>query len=191
MKKTGFTIAEIVITLSIISVAAVLSMSAITNIVPDKYKVKVLNSYAKLGNAINSIFNNEEWYHPQTILGTACHGLECVTTPDAKLKELLGINGTSGPDNSTWTFTPLAAGGYTLTIDMDASKAGSTVFAANTNIKDVDSFIFNIDNSGAITPGDALTEAYLKNPLNINDKKADVNAAKTYLNKYSAKDDEQ
>lgn len=187
MKKTGFTIAEIVITLSIISVAAVLSMSAITNIVPDKYKVKVLNSYAKLGNAINSIFNNEEWYYPQA----ACHGLECVTDPDVKLKELLGIDGTSGPDNSTWTFTSLAAGGYTLTIDMDASKAGSTVFSANTNIKDVDSFIFNIDNSGAITPGDALTEAYLKNPLNINDKKADVNAAKTYLNKYSAKGDEQ
>ena len=43
---------------------------------------------------------------------------------------------------------------------------------------DVD-FIFKIDVYGNVKAGDALTEAYLKNPKKMNDKKADFAKAKS------------
>ena len=48
MKKSGFTMAELLITLTIIGVTAALVIPAVMKMSPDKYKVRVLNIYNDL-----------------------------------------------------------------------------------------------------------------------------------------------
>ncbi len=154
MKKSGFTLAELVVTLSIIGILAALVAPALTKLVPDKNKAVVLKYYALIGNAVNDILNDESLYHPYTayrIVGNEtqyfltidgtneCAGLSCVSqNVSGELSKRIGNNITiSGDSNS----------GYTLTV-------GTSVF--------------NLDKYGTVTAGDAVTKAYLKDPLNLN-----------------------
>ena len=57
MKKTGFTLSELVITLAIIGVAAALVLPQVMNMAPDKYKVRVLNIYNDLYAATENLLN--------------------------------------------------------------------------------------------------------------------------------------
>lgn len=75
MKKFGFTLAEILITLGIIGVIAAVTANAVKNIVPDKDKVAVLKTYKMIIDANQAILENKR------IIASGedgCDGLECL-----------------------------------------------------------------------------------------------------------------
>lgn len=192
MKKSGFTLAELIVTLSIIGILATLVAPALTNLVPDKNKAIVLRYYSTINNTINDIFNDEKIYHPYTgykISGTetvyfttkdgttACEGISCVSGnfPEIFIQKM----GSNDPQTRI-TLTVDTDSGYTFTIDTDTNKSGSKFSGS---MKNVDTFVLKMDKYGKLSAGDALTDAYLKNPLNLNDRKTDLATAKRNLSK--------
>ncbi len=206
MKKIGFTLAELIITLSIIGVAAALIAPTLSNLMPDRNKVKVLEYYAQIGNAIEDILNDDELYRPRTCLDLAeneyyftvfedrcenlnktqheCKGVTCfVPTEDdpdfaTALKNRLSIDEDNlKTDGSRWTLSEWDedTNTYTLSIDIDSQKDSKEYSGDDT--KDINTFVFLIDEYGNITGGDPLTQAYLRNPLNMNDRKVDFEKA--------------
>ena len=82
MKKFGFTLAELLVSLTVIAIAATMMASLSGNLMPDKNKVKVLKFHSAISNALESMFNNENLYNPgQRIEGNqvvaSCEGVEC------------------------------------------------------------------------------------------------------------------
>lgn len=63
MKKSGFTMAELIISLTIIGVSAALVLPQIMNMAPDKYKMRVLNAYNDLYAATENILNVNRGYY--------------------------------------------------------------------------------------------------------------------------------
>lgn len=193
MKQSGFTLAELVITLSIVAVAAILFAPVLGNVVPDKYKVKVLKYVALMENTTTVIMSDnfkQEYNYDKDLeeMVPSCDGLKCVKKFEKEFKDRLGIEqDMTGPENTSWTITQLSNGDYEITIDMDDSKTGC-VYSSSCKPKDVDTFKFILNNNGSIVPNDALTAAYIKNPFNINDRKADLESAKLMLDKYPVKD---
>lgn len=189
MKKSGFTLAELIITLSIIGIAAALAGPALTKLVPDRNKVTVLRYNALIGNAVNEIYNDERVYQPFTSSRIAGDGVEYFISKDG-VNECKGLSCAIGDipslllerigndESATITIEADATtGGYKLTLDTNPKKDGKTF--SNT-LKGVDTFIFKMDEYGRISAGDALTEAYMKNPLVLNDQKNDLASAKKY-----------
>lgn len=181
MKKSGFTLAELVITLSIVGIAAALVAPALSNLVPDKNKVRVLKYHAMIGNTIDELYNTE--YNENTGRGYrapytqqdgtfSCEGLACIIGFDAMFRERVA----NISDGSSWTMAGDANNGYTITINIDSNKPAKTFTAADT--KKINTHVFGIDKYGDVTGNDPLTRAYLSNPLNMNDRKADYEAAK-------------
>lgn len=66
---------------------------------------------------------------------------------------------------------------YLFTIDLDDKGANCSY---SSTCKKPDTFKFKVDENGAVTAGDALTDAYLTN-MTKNDRKADKELAKKYL----------
>ena len=95
MKKYGFTLAEVLISLGIVGIATALVIPLTNQIRPDKYKTKVLNYYAAISKATNSLLDNYAIYYPITTDGSAmyiiaddgssitpgCIGLRCNQQP--------------------------------------------------------------------------------------------------------------
>ena len=67
MKKRGFTLAEILITLGIIAVASAILAPAIMNMRPDRYKFKVLECYKVINDATEAMLSNPEIYYRKPI----------------------------------------------------------------------------------------------------------------------------
>ena len=67
MKKQGFTLPELLITLAIIGVAAALLSPVFSNIIPDKNKVMILKKFNAIQNINNEILNNKEMYYSKAV----------------------------------------------------------------------------------------------------------------------------
>ena len=65
MKKLGFTLAEIMVALTIVGIIAAVAGPAVTNIAPDKNKVIYLDYYNKLGDTIQKALADQELYNRQ------------------------------------------------------------------------------------------------------------------------------
>ena len=198
MKKSGFTLAELIVTLSIIGVAAALSIPAVSGLMPDKNKAKVLKYYASMGNAVNDILSNDKMYHPYTTTSytMSCEGLACVAQAAEHARAAGGasfsfqseflkrVNVSSGKhaDGSSWSMSGSEAAGYSITINVDPSKA-SIKYPSNSDPKKANTFSFKIDKYGEVKPADPLTEAYLLNPFKMNDRKTDFDKAKSLKGK--------
>lgn len=200
MKKFGFTMAELIITMSIIGVSAALIAPALTNIVPDKNKVKVLRYNSLLGNAINDLLGNENLYHPHTVVneitgayGLSCVGLQCIAqeveknpsliSVEHQIKSCIGVDDDNTmSDGSAWTFEAYDTYGFKITIDVDTKKTGCCMSAADCEPNKADTYIYKIDRHGSISASDAMTDAYLRNPYNMSDRKKDYEKAKSLRN---------
>lgn len=181
MRKSGFTLAELIIALGIIGVASALIAPAITNLMPDKDKVIVLNCYNSLTAATENMLSDTGIYY-QTISEQAdesvkytCEGLACTGKPFVYpynsdkyqgaekykniLFDLLGIADTNGlaPNKVQWTVNSDGSGGYIVSIQIKSTK-GNT-------------YKFSVDKYGTVLGADEKTEKYLKDPLDLRNKK--------------------
>ena len=62
MKKRGFTLAEVIVAMSIIGVIAAITMPMLGNIVPDKNKVKVLTTYKMVQDITAELLSSPSIY---------------------------------------------------------------------------------------------------------------------------------
>ena len=88
MKKFGFTLAEILITLGVIGVASALTAPTISNFVPDRNKVTVLNIYQGLTSLNNMLLGSETIYYQTPSYNPLtdtfehnCYGFGCTDKP--------------------------------------------------------------------------------------------------------------
>ena len=197
MKKLGFTLAELIMTLSIIGVTAAMIAPAVTNIVPDAKKAKVLKYNTQLNKIVNDLFNHKkicrQTVQEDPLTGVpevTPRGIACVTNPatnsyinfDEYLSDELNLNGNRYQDNSTWTFNGTDENGYTVTIDTEPDRDGCSYSNACNEPRQIDTFIFRINQDGAVRAGDALTDAYLKNPLKLTNREEDLDKAAELVN---------
>lgn len=193
MKKSGFTLAELIITLTIIGVASALIVPALSDLIPDKNKAKVLRYYAMIGSAVDGMLSDENLYHPYTVYNDAlgkytksCDGLACIGSAfTTEFKKHIGIdsNGTTS-DGSKWAILGDMSYTYEIRIDIDASKPNNVYPSTSaTHPKKATSFRFKIDKYGTVMPADPLTDAYLLNPYKTNDRKTDFEKAINFKSK--------
>lgn len=188
MKKFGFTLAELLVSLTVIAIAATMMASLSGNLMPDKNKVKVLKFHSAISNALESMFNNENLYHPvQRIVNglvvTSCEGVECFHGDNNdfdKFRDLLIARVPQSFMGGTWDIVDNEDGNYTITLDVNPQQNGNTTFDDAADVRDIDSFVLNLDKYGELTPGDNLTRAYLENPLNLKSRKEDLAKAGSY-----------
>ena len=195
MKKLGFTLAELIMTLSIIGVTAALIAPAVTNIVPDAKKAKVLKYNSQLNSIVNGFFNDNDIYRPITRINPQTNdpdwfcantfgvrGIACIDDFENLLREALNLDGNRSPDNSIWNFAGDTIGGYRISVDVDANREGCSYSNACNEPRQIDTFIFRINQDGAVRAGDALTDAYLKNPLKLTNREEDLDKAAELVN---------
>lgn len=194
MKKFGFTLAELVVTLSIIGIVSALVAPTISDLMPDKNKAKVLKYHALVNNAVSEILADER-YQPYTkINGTdtelACTGFECVTLAGDDIAEVikakLGISDDGILNGSRWEILDpnnllddLVE--KRIRIDLNLNNDSSTDYNVAINgvdIKKIDTIVFWLTKEDSIQAGDPLTDAYLQNPYKMNDRKKDFAKAK-------------
>lgn len=69
MKKSGFTLAELMITLGIIAVAAVIAAPVLSNMMPQKDKIKVVKYAVVIDDATNELLADKNLYHSTKYTG--------------------------------------------------------------------------------------------------------------------------
>ena len=196
VKKSAFTLSEILVTLAIIGIVGAILAPVFGKIMPDKDKMIVLKT-AKILTDINyELLNNNVYYW--TPRGSACVGFNCtqrpldpviaagIGAPEEKYPILLASklhiketlqDGFITQDNMEWRFID---GDFNLNdsvvlqIDTNLDNGTSTVFGGTDK---VDTFRFRIDIRGNVFGEDNLTQVYLANPHKFNDRKADYAVA--------------
>lgn len=192
MKKFGFTLAELLVSLTVIAIAATMMASLSGNLMPDKNKVKVLKFHSAISNALESMFNNEDLYHPGQIIDknnkvvASCEGIECFYGDNNGFDNFRNLLIKRVPQSfmgGTWDIAENKNHtGYIITLDIDPNNATQTSYTADVDVRDIDSFVLNLDKYGELTPGDNLTRAYLENPLNLKSRKEDLAKAESLAN---------
>lgn len=207
MKKSGFTLTELVITVGIIGVAAVLTMPTIMNIIPDKNKLKVLQYHSKIHAKINEILSDPEIYHPYTHYdevtrtyiitqdgSTECAGLSCIDG-DIFEKELIrrlklqtDEEGKNKFQDGVEFIIDNSGNEREISLkinDADECTSNTVLDSPTTGCSgrgDINTFKFTVDNLGGITTNDYLLKAYLANPNEMNNKEKDYKDAINFSN---------
>ena len=63
MKKLGFTLSELLVAIGIVAVGAALVAPTVSNIVPDKNKIKVINYYNKINEINKKLLNDKNLFY--------------------------------------------------------------------------------------------------------------------------------
>ena len=79
MKKFGFTLAEVLITMGIIGIVAAVAAPTLNAIVPDRNKAKVLKVYNIIQSINSTLLNNPSLYPGDG--NDNCEGLACTSRP--------------------------------------------------------------------------------------------------------------
>lgn len=132
MKKNGFTLTELLITIGIVGLVATLVTPALRNIMPDKYKFKVLDYYNLIDSAASDLLADKVLYNGLRVTGDVnepfdrdCDGFECDMVPTTRyydehasitnenkfqvlMQEKLGIDRDTNlyKDGSEWILRP-------------------------------------------------------------------------------------
>lgn len=62
MRKSGFSLAEVLITTAIVAISAAMLIPTYMNVKPDRYKLKVLNCYKALNKVTEDLISNPDLY---------------------------------------------------------------------------------------------------------------------------------
>ncbi len=200
MKKFGFTMAELLVTLTIVGVVAAITAPMVDNLLPDKNKSKVLKVYKTLSDINYEILNDPSLY----MSDGSCEGLACTAAPSDNTNPIY-VNAV-GPrkygtivasrldlasdilfaynirptfttkDGIWWQFLI-----YQVTVDVDPNSQANCSYGQNGCTKP-DRYVFSVSKDGIVTGVDAMTQAYLLNPTKLNDKNTDKAKAKAILN---------
>ena len=191
MKKTGFTLSELVIAISIVGVAAAFVVPVVGKFMPDKKKSNVLKYYTMINATVVDYYNNDDLYRPTN----NCKGLSCFQGDGVtnNFREYLITNLNLVVEDGDRLVTPDGIGvtiseslPYEVKLDMDLSNNASTTYSGkDRSVANTDTFTLVIDEDGEVTGGDALTFAYLKNPYKRNDREHDVKVAEENACKWS------
>lgn len=199
MKKYGFTLAEIVVSLGIVGILAAMTMPAIENAIPDSDKVKVIKAQKVIYDINQELLTDPGTYDSN---GGSCLGLTCTGTPlappyntatysgavkyprllAAHLKSTDVVNGANSSTFNTldgiyWTVNALNGSNHSITIDLDGNGVGKGCSYNSSSCKKPDQFKFIVTPNGRLIGDDNLTKAYLANPLTFNEKRKDFAAA--------------
>lgn len=197
MKKSGFTLAEILITLGIIGVLSALMAPTITNIMPDKDKITMLKLYNAVSNTTQALLSDPNYYYPTVDFETGeveISGLASPaksSTPRTRYPQLIRKHiapNSSGTDtnfkcdnNVSCSFSCIGSTNDNFKCDFKITmdyKGKSTHCSYNkTSCPRPDRFDFEIDNFGTIRPADNLSKAYLMTQMYTNQRKKDYEKA--------------
>lgn len=187
--KKGFTLAELLITMGIIGIAAAILAPMVGNIIPDGNKGKVLKVYNNVSKINEEILNDPSLYVGE-------NGLSDTSAPadpnfasysgSSKYGKLLAnrleIDGNISDNGTTVSFKTTDGISWTVATDsivVDVNPETTTnCYYGQSGCKTPDVFKFKIDESGNLSGDDPLTKAYLANPERMNDKKKDFDYAK-------------
>ena len=215
MKKFGFTLSELLITVGIVGVVAALTAPAVSNIMPDRNKMMFMKNYKELTTITEKLLQDPELYYTTYTLDAdgkkvpTCVGLACDTYESMKtehenvdfnsihkygylLANYLGVDmdNNFGGNVDSCNFTTDSGVHWAVYNDssdaleqvhitLDADEQGKVYDNLDEKeVKKCKSYLFNIDQYGAVTPADSLSKAYLLNPNNMNNKKKDLACAK-------------
>ena len=76
MKKHGFTLAEVLISLGIVAVVAALTAPSLINLMPDKSKLKVIKAHKIISDATSEMLNNPALYRDKEPEDTTGDGVK-------------------------------------------------------------------------------------------------------------------
>jgi len=212
MKKFGFTLAEILIALSIVGIVSALTAPTIVNIIPDRNKVTLLNLVNTISELNQNLLGNQDIYFvPRDQDGKpTCYGFGCTDKPltseftywgNSKyisfVEYYLSRDGeTSAVASKEFKCTsktkchfvsklgtaddgkPILNTELTITILPD--KGSKNCYYSSSCKKSPNQYRLFIDTFGSIKPADPLTEAYMRNPLNMNQRKKDYETAESF-----------
>ena len=164
MKKHGYTLAETLITLGIIGIAATLISPTFRQLIPSKEKMEFMECYKLLTNALPAIDftpTNDQYkyvYNPTTQTGKvypACLGVACVNVADE-------ISNASSSSAYSWS----GAGS-----DLTKFNDGNTEYYKKYEIsckseKSNNSYTFTLDGNGTITGLDDNGRKFMKDQFN-------------------------
>ena len=200
MKKSGFTLSELIVALGVIAVISAFVIPAIMNVMPDKYKVRVLNYHTSIATTTEALLANKGLYAPQMTYNAetgrykqTCSGLACTQASvdggysgNSKYGNLLfkalDFDGSTHPDGSVWTVTK-SGENHLISIDVDSKNSKNCYYKKN-SCESPDTFRFKVNPLGKVEANDALTYAYLLNPENMNNRKEDLRVAKANAGKF-------
>lgn len=88
MKKFGFTLAEVLITMGLVGIVAAIALPSLNKAIPDSNKAKVLKAYNTITNINQKLLNDPRLYPGvENAAGEECNvrqdGLSCTETPVA------------------------------------------------------------------------------------------------------------
>lgn len=207
MKKNGFTLSELLITLSIVAIASALIMPSVSKLMPDSYKLDVINAHTTIIDKVNGLLDNPQLYYcepGQPFQGLACDlqvaGMDINFAGDTKFEYLMaraleledadvvtdGFNW-KDVDGRYWRFERTDGGAganknrtfYAITVDLNGTdnSKGPNSTFVANTVKKPDRFRFMVNNYGGVTPDDAMTAAYLRNSFKMNDRQKDRSTA--------------
>ena len=112
-----------------------------------------------------------------------CEGVACFGNFAERLGRTIGLddNTLETPDGSLWDIEENNNNTCTVSIHTRPVKSNCSYSANCNTARDVDTFVFRIDNLGNVSAGDALTDAYLRNPLQTGNRKEAFATAQSYL----------
>ena len=220
MKKLGFTLSELLVAIGVVAVGAALVAPKISNIVPDKNKIKVINCYNKINEINQKLLNAPDLYTSKyeydedskdfrklKYFGFADTTVSLRYKNDPKnfeykdkykypnlfslmlIDELYPNGGMDFGSNSKIEIgkqifdtnnTPFTATIYLILYIDGKDKSKNCSYDGN-KCKKPDIFKFKVDESGNVTAGDAMTDAYLTTIGKSNSQKDDKELAKKYL----------
>ena len=214
--KRGFTLTEVLVTLGVIGVIAAIMAPMVSNLIPDKNKGMVIKYYKIITDTNTDLLGNISLYYSDNSSWT---GLDCTQQPmiapyngDANYagatkyaymlasKLQLSVEPEKAETGSNVTFTtidgvewivePYNTTGYSIMIDLNGEDTPNCYFVEDACEKP-DRYYFTVAVNGAVTGRDQLTQAYLANPMRLNDRKKDVKKAPSYTTDLKTTDSEE